>query len=169
MIPIHLLWHIQINLRQKIILAATLCLSIVMIIITIVRMSKIRIGPTQTDIIWEVFWHEIEACTAVIMVSISAFRSIFVAHNSRQQQNRKRVWYMSKKNLLRSALHRKKLRSDSSEEVNKLPEIPRATMTGMRTFIRGGGGSHEEEGDNQFESPISSSVGYESWHNSSLR
>lgn len=146
-IPIHLLWHIQINPRQKIILGATLCLSIVMIIITIVRMSKIRIGPTQTDIIWEVFWHEIEACTAVIMVSISAFRSVFVAHNSHRDQNRNRVWYMSKKNLLRSALRRKKLRSDS-EEMDQLPEIPRATMTGMRTFIHGGepheGGIHLE-------------------------
>ena len=164
MIPIHLLWHIQINLRQKVILAASLCLSIVMIVITIVRMSKIRIGSTQTDIIWQVFWHEIEACTAVIMVSISAFRSVFVAHKkSRQNQNnRHRVWYMSKKNLLRSALHRKKqLRSDSSEGMGPLPEIPGARMTGMRTFIHGGEPYEEES---QSGSRFSSSVGYESWN-----
>lgn len=141
-IPIHLLWHIQINLRQKIIIGTSLCLSIVMIIITIIRMSKIRIGPTQTDIIWEVFWHEVEACTAVIMVSVSAFRYVFVAHESRQAPNRKRVWYMSKKNLLRSALRRKKLRSDS-EEMDRLPDIPRATMTGMRTFIHGEGSNFD--------------------------
>ena len=106
-------------------------------------MSKIRIGPTQTDIIWEVFWHEIEACTAVMMVSISAFRSVFVAHANKsrqQQQNRNRVWYMSKKNLLKK-VRGKKLGSESSEEMeerDRLPRIPRATMTGMRTFIRGG-------------------------------
>lgn len=149
-IPIHLLWHIQINLRQKIIIGASLCLSIVMIIITIIRMSKIRIGPTQTDIIWEVFWHHVEACTAVIMVSVSAFRYVFVAHEARQSPpNRKRVWYMSKKNLLRSALRRKKLRSDS-EEMDRWPEIPRATMTGMRTFIQGG-----EGGESNSDRPVS--------------
>ena len=151
-IPIHLLWHIQINLRQKILIGTSLCLSIVMIIITIIRMSKIRIGPTQTDIIWEVFWHQVEACTAVIMVSVSAFRYVFVAHEARQQPpNRKRVWYMSKKNLLRSALRRKKLRSDSEEMMDRWPEIPRATMTGMRTFIQGGEGG----GENNSDPPVS--------------
>lgn len=108
-----------------------------MIVIAIIRMSKFRIG-TQTDIIWEVFWHEVEACTAVITVSLSAFRYFFVAQGSRQRENRdpRWLWYMSKKNLLRSALRRKKLHSDH-DETNRLPKIPRATMTGMRTFIKG--------------------------------
>lgn len=135
-IPIHLLWHIRINLRQKLILGATLCLSIVMIIIAIIRMSKFRIASTKIDIIWDVFWEQVEACMAVIMVSISAFRSFFVAHETRLRENqiRNRPWYMSKQNTSRSAYRRRKLQSES-EEMDQLPEIPRATMTGMRTFI----------------------------------
>lgn len=45
---------------------------------------------------------------------------------------------MSKKNLLKK-VRGKFLGSDSiEEEMDRLPQIPRATMTGMRTFIRGG-------------------------------
>lgn len=151
-IPFHLLWRIQINLRQKLILGTTLCLSIFMIIIAIVRISNIRMNSGNffpslqgadfpslqgADIVWVIFWQQVEACTAVIMVSLSAFRSFFVAHESRlrEDRNRNRHWYMSKKKAL--AWRRRMLQSES-EEMDQLPQIPRATMTGMRTFISGG-------------------------------
>ena len=139
-IPFHLLWRIQINLRQKLVLGTTLCLSIFMIIIAIIRISKIRLPDQAADIVWVIFWQQVEACTAVIMVSLSAFRSFFVTHESRlrEDRNRNRHWYMSKKKA--SAWRRKVLlRSESGEETDHhLPQIPRATMTGMSTFIRGG-------------------------------
>lgn len=138
-IPIHLIWHIKINFHQKIVLGLTLCLSIVMIIIAIIRIAAIRIGPSATDLVWEFFWSQMEACTAVIMVSFSAFRSVFVAHDNRvrEERHRNRLWYADKKNLLRSVLRRRKIRSES-EETDQLPEIPRATLTGMHTLIKGG-------------------------------
>lgn len=151
-IPFHILWRIQINLRQKLILGATLSLSIFMIILAIIRISKIRADKETADIIWVIFWQQIEASTAVIMISLSAFRTFFVARESRlrHDRNRHRQWYMDRKNQIASALRRKKFRSASgsgcgSEELNHLVAIPRATMTGMRTFINGGGGEPNDE------------------------
>ena len=74
------------------------------------------------------------------MVSFSAFRSFFVARESRLRKNRNRRLhlYMSRKNQAAAAARRlMRLHSESREEMNGLPEIPRATMTGMDTFIRG--------------------------------
>lgn len=136
-IPFHLLWRIQINLRQKLILGTTLCLSIFMIIIAIIRISNIQLAERIEDIVWVIFWQQVEACTAVIMVSLSAFRSFFVTHESRLREDRirNRHWYMSKKMAL---VRRQKMLQSESEETDRLPQIPRATMTGMSTFIRGG-------------------------------
>lgn len=110
-----------------------------MIIIAIIRVSAIRIGHAGLDIVWQIFWNQMEASTALIIVSFSAFRSFFVARESRVRavQNRQRLWYMDKKDWLRSALRRRETRAES-EELEELPDIPRATLTGMRTFINGG-------------------------------
>ena len=137
-IPIHILCQIKINFRQKLVLGATLCLSIVMIMIAIIRISAIR-GHTSLDIVWGDFWNQTEACTALITVSFSAFRSFFVARESREReaQNRQRFWYMNKKDRLRSAWRQRQFRF-GSEELDGLPDIPQPTLTGMRTFINGG-------------------------------
>ena len=104
-------------------------------------MSKIRHGLTDFDIQWLIFWQQMEACTAVIIVSLSAYPTVFVAHESRLRDNqqRHRQWYMSKKNQMTSALRRRRFRYwYETEEELRLGSIPRATMTGMSTFIRGG-------------------------------
>ena len=145
-IPIYVLWQVQINLRQKLILGTTLCLPIFMIVIAIIRLSAVHIevmykdaGPVRTvDFVWVLFWLQIEACTAVIMVSFSTFRSVFVAHQSRlrDDQDRHRRWYMSRKNMMASIWRRRKLELESeSEEMDRLPSVPRATITRMNTFI----------------------------------
>lgn len=79
-IPIALLWNARIRLRQKLGIGALLCLSVVMIIIAIVKASGIRTPSDSFDILWELFWQQIEACVAVLMVSITAFRSLFTSH-----------------------------------------------------------------------------------------
>lgn len=110
-----------------------------MIFIAIIRASKMRIGPDDLDFMWMTFWHQIEASTAVIMISFSAFRSLFVARESRLRQDRNRHlhWYMCKKNQAAAATTRRWMKLRSENETNGLPEIPRAMMTGMDTFIRG--------------------------------
>ncbi|KAL8627148.1 hypothetical protein Q9189_007157 [Teloschistes chrysophthalmus] len=79
-IPIALLWNVRIKLRQKLGIGALLCLSAVMSIIAIVKASGIRTPSDSFDILWELFWQQIEACVAVLMVSITAFRSIFISN-----------------------------------------------------------------------------------------
>lgn len=136
MIPIQLLWNVRIKRRQKIILGATLCLSIVMIFTAIVRISAIRIGKEQTDVVWECFWQIIENCLAVSMVCLSAFRSVFVGTQAQAKQPRSKQWYVLKKHP-QNTRKRKNWTDIESEETETLPEIPRPTMTGMKTFIQG--------------------------------
>ncbi|MCJ1383802.1 hypothetical protein MMC17_006916 [Xylographa soralifera] len=91
-------------------------------------MSGIRAsGGTTEDIVWAVLWHQVEACIAVIMVSIIAFRSAVIAESSRKPRRR---WYSPGESLWNR-------RKQSGEKVGSLPDIPSATLTGMNTFIHG--------------------------------
>lgn len=116
-----------------------------MIIIAIIRIFALRHDVYEFDWYSLIFWQQVEASIAVIMVSFSAFRSFFVAHESRlrDDQRRHRQWYLSKKNRMASALRRKRLRQDTADEW-QLGAIPRATLTGMSTFISGGNSNHNE-------------------------
>lgn len=156
-IPFHIIWQIRIDARQKLILSSTLGLSVFMIIIAIIRISKVVAENLLSgDIIWIIFWQQIEACTAVIMVSLSAFRPFFVTRESRARddQRRHRKWYMSRKNRVASALRRKKLRNESGEEMIQLPIIPRATMTGMSTYIKMTGGTEFTDARHHQSAPL---------------
>ncbi len=66
---------------QKIGVYIFLCLSIVMIATAIIRKAGYRSpglnNPYKVDITWISIWLYIEACTAIIMGSMTAFRSLF--------------------------------------------------------------------------------------------
>lgn len=51
-IPIILLWNIQISIRQKLVLCGILCLSVVMIIMAIIRVSTGKSSNGQLDSAW---------------------------------------------------------------------------------------------------------------------
>lgn len=124
-------------MQQKLALGLSLCLSIIMIITAIVQISAIH-APTDTiDVTWEIFWQLMEACIAVIMVSLTAFRSLFVAHGSGAKSPPHKP--SLRKRILNSkiAVGRKRAGENNNDEAEGLPEIPRATITGMRSFIRG--------------------------------
>ena len=80
-LPFAILWRVKISLRRKAALGATLCLSVFIIIISITRAIFIRSTNGQTDIIWATLWALVEAAFAVIVVSATAFRLLFVANN----------------------------------------------------------------------------------------
>ena len=84
----------KIKTRQKLGIGAFLCLSIIMIVLAIVKISGLttRQGPLGLtfDLVWEVFWQQVEACVSIIMVSLTAFHSIFISN--RPKINRKTVW-----------------------------------------------------------------------------
>lgn len=130
--PIALLWKVRINVRQKLGLALFLCLSLIMVIIAIVRVAGIKLSGGNVDIVWLAFWMQQECSIAVIMVSSSAFRSFFVTGtaNSPSPACSPESW---KRRLLR---RRPSPDRDDMESANGLPQVPRATLTGMQTAIR---------------------------------
>ena len=128
-----------------------------MIGLALTRMSKI-ILPTASgagvDNWWQFFWQFIEASVAVLMASLTAVRNLFVAasgHRSDDNKggggNRPRSDPVSFRIRLRI---RQMTRLDSFQGSTieeqgwegdnlKLPRIPRATITGLRSYIDGEG------------------------------
>ena len=107
-----------------------------MIIIATVRIAGFRIKKSSIDIVWELFWHQVEASVALITVSITAFRSLLgiKALKAREQKKRERFWFSHRAKLLTRYLNKE---TQDESELEQLPSIPGATLTGMRTFIHG--------------------------------
>ena len=76
------------------------------------------------------------------MVTLIAFRSLFVAHVGGDKQSPKKPSITSRqKKRLQAVFDGKAGRNVSGDTVHgekELPAIPRATVTGIRTLIRGG-------------------------------
>lgn len=77
-IPVFLLWRVRLSLRRKLALGGTLCLSIFMIVIVIIKVSTGTIADGQVDSPWVLYWLHVEAAVAVVVVSMTAFRVLFV-------------------------------------------------------------------------------------------
>ena len=72
-----ILWNVKIPIRAKLGIGSALSLSLFMMIIAIIRVSLGIIGTGVTDTVWTYFCFNLEACTAVFMVSTTAFRSTY--------------------------------------------------------------------------------------------
>lgn len=144
--PISLLWKVKIRLHQKIILGTFLCLSVCMFAICLVRTTGEEIhgnAGTTVDVQWNVFWQITEASVAVTVVSLTAFRSLYGIKTLQQEQHDKKRFVPWSSSNRRNLFSRKKKRVDQfgdtiTDDRYSLPSIPRATLTGMRTFIGGG-------------------------------
>lgn len=132
-IPIWLLWRVRLERNQKLGIAAFLCLSICTALMVITRLSG-RYYHGKYDNIWVFLWQHIEACTAVTMLSLTAFRSVFV--EAKPGPNKARPWVPSTARLLA----RRKKAIFPNPHLDDLP-IPSATLTGLS----GGLGRHEAE------------------------
>lgn len=130
-IPIHLLWQVQIKMRQKLGLAAFLCLSIFMIFIAIIRISGF-IYHNAFDEGWVYLWQQIEACVSVSTISLTAFRSMFVVNASRRDREIS-PWQKSPASSWRRR-YKKSATSSQGRELDDV-SIPGATLTGMRTMV----------------------------------
>lgn len=89
-IPIRLLWNLRIKTRQKLGIGAFLCLSVVNIILAITEVSPVRTSVDSYNLVWVVFWQYIEACSAVLMISSTAFRSFFLSNRLRHEKGNER-------------------------------------------------------------------------------
>lgn len=142
-LPICILWRVRISVRQKIGLAFSLCLSCVMVIVTVVRIAGMKPnGSGSVDIVWLAFWQQQECSIAVLMMSVSAFRSLFIPGPTRRYIPRQQRSSPSEKakRLLRRRLHPDLY---DTHQTNGLPQIPSATLTGIATVI--GGNRQSEE------------------------
>lgn len=158
-IPFRLIWRIKVRMSQKLVLASTLCLIVLTIICTIIRVAGVRTSSSDSslDTVWQVYWQYITANIALTMTAATAFRTFYISrHQDRPAQRQEsnpswlgRSWRFFK-SILRpwswqgkaSALQ---LSEDSSNRGMELPRIEeRATMTGMRTFINRQGEFGEE-------------------------
>ena len=79
----------KLELRRKLALGTVLCLSIFMIIVAVIRYTldaiPLKDGTTIPDTIWLFFWQSVEACVSIIMVSLTAFRSLYGHEKARNR------------------------------------------------------------------------------------
>lgn len=100
-----------------------------MVIIAIIKASGIRTSVGSFNLVWELFWQQVEACAAVLMVSFTAFRSIFLSNKQKVDKinvrpgifQRFQTWLPSKKVSRGDAKH-----LSPSVPVNHAP--PRVTL-----------------------------------------
>lgn len=147
-IPIRLIWQIRVGWEKKVTLSFCFCLTIIIIIVSIVRASGI-VYKEMLDAIWEVYWIVIAAEVGLILTSTTAFRTLFVARvrdRQEQQDETSWTWYKESKQSFKRLLSRlfsKSTGTQSStgdEKVGRkghflIGGFPRATMTGIKTLI----------------------------------
>ena len=164
-IPICLLWQARISLKQKIGLAMVLCLSLVMALVAIVRVSGIRLPGGNYDIVWVSFWRQNECGIAVWMFSMTAFRSFFVARSSNLEGeigHRRLIRLISDlKSFISRLFYRKsnpgqhphmiqsQQRESSGQPIiaSQDPVVPGPMLSNIRTAIDRAGRSHAEPDD----------------------
>ena len=131
-IPLRLLWRVRIDHWQKLNVGVCLCLGIVDILIAMMRFAGLRLlGIVSIDYTWEAFWFYLEPYVAVIVISVTAFRSAIVSNIKRSREREVRPNWRS------CDMHwtRNQKLSDRGD-YNALPSVPTATLAGIRTFIR---------------------------------
>lgn len=136
-IPVCLLWKVNISPTQKLGLASFLCLSLIMAIMAIVRVSGLRIkmisGDSTFDRIWLNLWQQIEASIAICLVSLTAFRQLFIAGGPKRSRGSAKAWYSSAIGKLEI-----QRRTGGVDGFAQLPPTLSATHSSMRTLCRGG-------------------------------
>ena len=83
-IPCQLIWSVKIRWTQKLALLSTLCLTILTIMCTIVRIAGMHTGRTvkSIDSVWGTYWQFIAANIALTMTAVTAFRTFFVSRGA---------------------------------------------------------------------------------------
>lgn len=78
-VPILILNKSQMKLSEKLGVGVFLCLSVVMAVIAIIRISAYRIGGRSgsLDVTWVILWLYLQASIAIVMACLPAFRFLF--------------------------------------------------------------------------------------------
>ena len=107
------------RIQQKIYIGAFLTVNIWLIVIALVRVT-LNSGKT-VDVIWTLFFQFLEPNVAIIAACFSAFRSLFVRHNSRKHAKPARPTPTLHQRLFRTSRRH-------HHELDDLPSIPETTV-----------------------------------------
>jgi hypothetical protein len=122
-------------LSTKLGLGIFLCLSSVMLICSIIRATGIRNNAGSNDYPWTTFWLHVEGCIAIVMGSITVYRSTLTGSNELSDKFRAALGGFRRK---RSADAEKQATSDGTPPSRyqiRLFGLPGATLTGLRTMF----------------------------------
>ena len=145
-IPVYLIYKIRVDLRQKITLSFSLCLTVFIVAVTVVRPAGLYDG-NSLRVVWGAFWMFVSVDVGVALASLTAFRTLFVRRGSAASRSPKHHfdWYQHRRWLRfpwswrrttdEGYSHEKRGFGPEGEKERQLPSIPGATLTGMRTFI----------------------------------
>jgi hypothetical protein len=82
-LPIYIIWQVRLSWRKKLVLSASLCLTIFVIVATVVRMGGLA-HENHIDIVWGVFWQLVAADVALIVNSATALPMLFAGMRRRR-------------------------------------------------------------------------------------
>lgn len=124
-LPVCLLWNARMKRGQKIQIGIFLSLNLFMAMTAGVRVSGLN-HDGHIDEVWLNLWEIVEASVAICMISLTSFRSIFIASTKSQaaKERAKQPWYSS---TLENVRIRKKQRSEDQEEMLDMPTMPAKT------------------------------------------
>ncbi len=131
--PIWVLWHVQMKRRQKLGLGILLCSNILLVVLACLELSGLRYQDT-VDITWLAFTQQLQISAAVLVFSLTAFRSLFTTEKPKFIAREIKSWYSSIR-LLRGPT-KEDIRYGRNQRI--LSSIPSATLTSVRAFIRRG-------------------------------
>lgn len=122
----------------KIGLGIFLCLSVFMLVCSVIRATGIRNNAGSNDYPWTTFWLHMEGCIAVTMGSITVYRSTLVGSNDVSDKFRS----FFDRFYVRGSSDSEKQTSNGGSSGNKsgrfrlkLSGLPGATLTGLRTMF----------------------------------
>ena len=92
-----------------------------MIMVAIIKVAGLSIPGKGFDLVWDMFWQQVEASVAVTTVSFTAFRSILVAKKSRVVEEKGRSGYPSFLRIFRRQSSSKRIGKDSPTPGSQSP------------------------------------------------
>ena len=148
-IPIQLIWKVRIKMSQKLTLACSLCLTTIVVIFTVTRASGLE-WQDKHDVLWMVYFQVVAAEVGLILVSMTAFRALFVSRAARNQHSPHKspsVWLKSRC-FSRNLIDPRRWMSKQSKDMNggqidnimeggingDLPRIPGARTARTKNF-----------------------------------
>ena len=165
---------------QKLTLACSLCLTVVVIAFTITRASGLE-WKGNLDVLWEVYFQIVAAEVGLILVSMTAFRQLFVSRTARNQQPPAKppTFWPRSRVAIRKILDLRRWTSGYSKDSHgerkrhsekitggfdeRLPGIPGGTMTGVQSRFQEHQGGASKSSSQPSPYPTNTEMDQDTW------